>query len=148
MTNEIMTATPQAIEQTSSISGFFNTYDLSTDEGKIKTLQATGGAVTLNGHEGEVLPIIDALTMAGVRKGRNGMPDTTCQNTYLVTVPDESGVSTCYFTQSDGIARGINMIAAMYPDFGKSTPKGHLDLVVKAETLPNGNTLKSIVPVF
>lgn len=148
MTNEIMTATPQSIEQTSTISGFFNTYDLTTDEGKIKTLQATLDAVTLNGHEGEVLPIIDALTMAGVRKGRNGMPDTPCQKTYLITVPDENGNSTCYFTMSDGIARSINMIAAMYPDFGKSTPKGHLDLAVKVETLPNGNTLKAIVPVF
>lgn len=147
MTEAIVT-TAQAIEQQSTIEGYFNTLDLSTYEGKVKTLQATSGAKPLKDHEGEVIPVTDAFTMAGVRKGRNGMPDVPCQNTYIIAAADEQGNVTSYFTQSDGIARDINMIAAMFPDFGKSTSKGHLELVVMSEVLGNGNTLKHITPVF
>lgn len=146
--NEIVQTSVNDIEQKSSVTGFVNTYDLTTYEGKIKTLQATNNAAPLNGHEGEVLEVVDIITMSGIRKGRNGAPDTQCQNTYLVTKPDENGSSTCYFTQSDGIARDVNMIVAMFPDVGKSTVDGHLNLTVRIEQLGNGNTIKRLVPIF
>lgn len=148
MTDSIVSVTPQNIEQTSYIEGYFNTFDLNTYEGKIKTLQATSKAKSLKDHEGEILQVTDAFTMQGVRKGRNGMPDTPCQNTYIITGTDDNGEIVSYFTQSDGIARDINMFAAMFPDFGKNSPKGYVEMVVTSEVLPNGNTLKHLTPVM
>lgn len=122
------------------VTGFINTCDLTTIEGKKKTVNAINNAASLNDHVGEVLKIVDVITMSGVRKGRNGMPDTECQNTYLI---DEDGAS--YFSQSDGVARSLKVIMSIYQ--GCDAGSGYLPLACKAETLPNGNTLKSIVVV-
>ena len=121
--------------------GFINTFDLSTNEGKMKVINAVNDSVPLKDHMNEELHIVDCVTMPGIRKGRNGMPDTECKNTHLI---DVNGVS--YFSQSDGVSRAVQMFAAMWSDFGKkTTEQGYLAIKCIAQELPNGNTLKTLV---
>lgn len=122
---------------------FINTYDMNTNEGKMKVVNAINNSLPLNDYMETELHIVDCVTMPGIRKGRNGMPDTGCINTHLI---DVTGVS--YFSQSDGVARAVQMFAALWPDFGKSTTdEGYLPVKCISQVLPNGNTLKSLVIV-
>lgn len=118
-----------------------NTFDLTTNEGKMKAINAMNNSVPLKDYVNTDLHICDCVTMEGVRKGRNGMPDTACTNVYLV---DVDGVS--YFSQSDGVARAIKMFATMWGDFGKTTTEeGYLNIKCVEQELSNGNTLKTLV---
>lgn len=122
------------------VQGFVNTCDLDTLDGKMRIANAINSAVSLNDHVGEVLRIVDVITMPGVRKGRNGQADTPCQNTYLI---DADGIT--YFSQSDGVKRSINTTLSIFKkcDAGK----GYLPLACKSDVLPNGNTIKTLVLV-
>lgn len=122
------------------VQGFVNTCDLNTLNGKMRSANAINSAVSLNDHVGEVLYIVDVITMPGVRKGRNGQADTPCQNTYLI---DTDG--TTYFSQSDGVKRSINTMLSIFKkcDAGK----GYLPLACRSDVLPNGNTIKTLVIV-
>lgn len=120
---------------------FINTFDLSSNKGKMATINAVNNSEPLANHMNEALKICDCVTMPGIRRGRNGMPDTPCINSHLI---DVDGIS--YFSQSDGVARAIQMFASCWDDFGKnSTEEGYLELVCIAKPLPNGNTLKTLV---
>lgn len=137
--NEIMPAVN--MEQVMSANGnMINTMNLATIEGKVNTLNALNNAISLKEAKDTVLDICDCITMPGTRKGRNGAPDTDCQNTYLI---DTEG--NAWFTQSDGIARSVRMIAMMFPDFGKTMDDKCLHVKVEAKELSNGNTIKSLV---
>ncbi len=146
MAKAIQKAMENAIATTENVNfniptGFINTFDLATNEGKMKVVNATNNSVPLKDYMDIELHIVDCVTMPGIRKGRNGMPDTECKNTHLI---DENGVS--YFSQSDGVSRAVQMFAAMWPDFGKhSTPEGYLAIKCIEQALPNGNTLKTLV---
>ena len=121
--------------------GFINTFDFTSNEGKMKVVNATNNSVPLKDYMDKELHICDCVTMPGIRKGRNGMPDTECKNIHLI---DVDGIS--YFSQSDGVARAVQMFAAMWPDFGKnSTEEGYLAIKCISQELPNGNTLKTLV---
>ena len=123
--------------------GFINTFDLNTNEGKMKVINAVNASVPLKDYMNTELHIVDCITMPGIRKGRNGMPDVECKNTHLI---DENGVS--YFSQSDGVARAVQMFSALWSDFGKkTTPDGYLRIMCKEQLLNNGNTLKTLVIV-
>ena len=123
--------------------GFINTLDLSSNEGKIATVNAINSAEPLNNHVGEIIKVVDCITMPGIRKGRNGMPDTECVNTHLI---DTEG--NVYFSQSDGVSRAIRSFSALWPDFGKETTvEGYLPMVCKEVPLNNGNKLKTLVIV-
>ena len=143
MTKEI-TKTNQAIEAQANDfaipTGFINTCDITTDEGKKKVMNAYADSESLASHVGEVLKICDCMTTPGIRKGRNGQNDMECQNTYLMDIDGNS-----YFSQSDGVARALQMIAALYPTFGKDTEKGYIEIACKENELPNGNSLKTLV---
>ena len=118
------------------VQGYINTCDLDTLDGKMRSANAINSAVSLNDHVGEVLRVVDVITMPGIRKGRNGQADTPCQNTYLI---DEDGIT--YFSQSDGVKRSMSIFKTC--DAGK----GCLPLACKADVLPNGNTIKTLVIV-
>ena len=121
--------------------GYINTIDLNENSGKMKAVNAINNTVPLKDYMDVELHIVDCITMPGIRKGRNGMPDTECKNTHLI---DENGTS--YFSQSDGVARAVQMLAAMWPDFGKeSTTDGYLAIKCVEQELANGNSLKSLV---
>ena len=135
-----ITAADETAIEFAPVQGFINTCDLETLDGKMRSANAINGAVSLNDHVGEVLRIVDVITMPGVRKGRNGQADTPCQNTYLI---DADG--TTYFSQSDGVKRSINTTLSIFKkcDAGK----GYLPLACKSDVLPNGNTIKTLVVV-
>ena len=142
MTNEIVkTDQTQEIQAVSMVEGYINTLPIDTAEGKIATINAYNAAVSLKDYVGVVLYICDVITMPGIRKARSlDQVDTKCQNTYLI---DTEGKA--YFSQSDGVAKSINVIAAMMPDFGKNSELGYLPLACTETQLANGNTLKQIV---
>ena len=120
--------------------GFINTFDLSTNEGKIATVNAINDSEPLNNYVGTVLKICNCITIPGIRKGRNGQPDTECINTHLIDIDGK-----VYFSQSDGVARSIRSFAALWPDFGKGTTiEGYLPMVCKESKLANGNSLKTM----
>lgn len=135
----IATAEDTAIDF-APVQGYINTCDLDTLDGKMRSANAINSAVSLNDHVGEVLRVVDVITMPGIRKGRNGQADTPCQNTYLI---DADGVT--YFSQSDGVKRSINTTMSIFKtcDAGK----GYLPLACKSDVLPNGNTIKTLVIV-
>lgn len=133
MSNEITTVSAAASETNER---FRNTLNLSTVEGKKATVNALNNAMSLNDYNDTPLTIVDIITSPGVRKGRNGRPDTPCQNTYLIDVEGRA-----YFTQSDGIARSANAILAMF-----DVAEIHSGIPMKVSTakLANGNTIKSL----
>lgn len=132
MTQEITTA--QATVENAA-DQYINTLALDTIEGKKATVNAINNAVSLKDYSEVPLTLTGIITTPGSRKGRSGLPDVPCQNTYLIC---EDGRA--YFSQSDGIGRSANMIARFFADVLAD------GVVVKvAETkLDNGNTLKSI----
>lgn len=142
MTNEIVkNDQTQEIQAVSMVEGYINTLPIDTAEGKIATINAYNTAVSLKDYVGVVLHICDVITMPGIRKARSlDQIDNQCQNTYLI---DTEGKA--YFSQSDGVAKSINVIAAMMPDFGKNGELGYLPLACTETQLANGNTLKQIV---
>ena len=122
--------------------GFICTLDIATIDGKLQLATALNGAVTMSDKVDEVLRVTDIVTTQGERS-RTG---EICTNTYLIC--DDGNV---YFSQSDGIARSIKTFVALFTDkntgeFMSPVEMG-IGLVVKETKLPNGNTLKSIVPV-
>ena len=144
MTNEIVSAgATMEIERKNEfkpITGYANTFDLDTEEGKTDTLRYINDSESLSQHVGEVLHIVDIITMPGVRKGRNGMPDQPCQDTYLI---DIDGIG--YFSQASGVERSINAILAMFPRGGHGTKKGYIAISCVEKQLSNGNTMKVLI---
>lgn len=122
--------------------GYICTFDISTDDGKLQVLSALNGAVPLKDEVGTILQVCDCVTEPGIRKARAAnQEDSQCTNVYITTV---EGVT--YFSQSEGVARSVKMIAALWPDFGKSTDLGYINVSCIEKQLANGNTIKSIVP--
>ena len=122
--------------------GYICTLDITTIDGKMQLATALNGAVSMREKVGEVLRVTDIVTTQGVRS-RTG---EECVNVYLIC---EDG--TVYFSQSDGIARSVKVLVALFtnPDTQKfmNPVKMGVGMVVKEQTLQNGNTLKTVVPV-
>lgn len=143
MTNELAKNNTAIASQNNAFdipTGFICTCDIETEEGKKQVMNAYADSESLANHVGEVLKVCDCMTTPGIRKGRNGQNDTECQNTYFIDVDGKS-----YFSQSDGVARALQMIATLYPKFGKDTEKGYIEIACKENSLPNGNTIKTLV---
>lgn len=138
MTNGIATINQANNEQNMH---YINTVQLDSAEGRKVAANAINNAFSLADFEDAELDIVGVMTMPGVRKSRiSGTPDAMCQNTYLL---DAEG--NAYFSQSDGVARSINGIMAMYPEFPKDTENGEsAKMVLIGKKLPNGNTIKTI----
>lgn len=123
--------------------GFICTLDIDTIEGKIALANALNGAVSMRDKVGDILPVTNIVTTKGVRS-RTG---EECTNTYLICNDD-----TVYFTQSDGIARAVEVIVACFTDKQTLQFKNPVDLgvglQVKESIMSSGNTLKTIVPVI
>lgn len=122
--------------------GYICTVDLTTLDGKLALANALNGAVSMKDKINDTLLVVDIVTTQGVRT-RTG---EECVNSYLIC---EDG--TVYFSQSDGIARSLKVLVAIFTDTetGEFTSPVSLGvgMQVKEQTLGNGNTLKSLVPV-
>ena len=142
---ELATTNNTAIQTASDFAipaGYICTLDVTTIAGKIQLANALNGASSLSDLGDNPIRVVDIVTTQGVRS-RTG---EVCTNTYLI-IEDGSA----YFTQSDGIARSIKVIVALFTDpstlkFMNPVEQG-IALQVKTQELKNGNTLKSIVPV-
>lgn len=121
--------------------GYICTLDITTIEGKMQLATALNGAVSMRDLVDVKLAVTDVVTTQGVRS-RTG---EECTNTYLIT---EDG--TVYFSQSDGIARSIKVLVALFTDretgkFMNPVEKG-VAFMVQEQELSNGNTLKTVIP--
>lgn len=133
-----------AITKTSAGDVLNCTIDTTDNKGKMLILNAINSAQSLNSlKKGSKLKVTDCIQLIGIRKGRGNNVDTECVNTYLIDVDGNA-----YFTQSDGIARSVKMTVELFPDFGRSTEKGYLEVAITEQELANGNTLKSLKFIF
>lgn len=122
--------------------GYICTLDITELQGKMKLANALNGAVTMEDKVGEPLHVTDIVTTQGTRS-RTG---EECVNTYLLC--DDGEV---YFSQSEGIARSVKILVALFTDpetlrFTNPAEQG-VGFLVKEQKLRNGNTLKTMVPV-
>lgn len=123
--------------------GYICTLDIETIEGKIALANAINGATSMRDKVGDILPVKDIVTTKGIRSRTS----EECTNTYLIC--DDDNV---YFTQSDGIARAVEVIVACFTDkktlqFTSPVDLG-VGLQVKETVMASGNTLKTVVPVM
>ena len=119
--------------------GSFNTVDMSSFEGAMQVANAINNSTSLNDFVAKnpdaALIVVDMVVTPGVRKGRNGMPDTPCDDTRLILAD-----GTALMTQSSGIARSARFIA------GLCAAELHNGLLIKVheQKLPNGNSIKTL----
>lgn len=131
----------------STFASVFTTVDVNDRQGKNAVLRALNGAESLAASvpAGVVLEVTDFVITPGVRRSRNaGVSDTECLNIYIIVKDGRA-----FMTQSDGIARSVQQILAMYPNPGdlQDNANGFTAFKVVERTLNNGNTIKSLVPV-
>lgn len=115
---------------------FVNTLSVDTFEGKMATANALNNAQSLKMFMDTPLTITDVIQTPGIRKGRNGVPDAPCTNTYLV---DADGKA--YFSQSVGVARSAQMLLGVFPDMNK--PQG-LTLVCVEQPISATQSVKNL----
>lgn len=123
-----------------------STITLDTTHDKNRALRALNSASSLANvirPDQDVFDVVDIFQVPGIRRARQeGASDIPCKNTYFLLADGQA-----LMTQSDGIARSVDMLLALYPDCGRSSEKGCITLAVHEEKLPNGNTIKSVYPV-
>lgn len=141
MSNDLAIIAPD--NQTTAL---HSTISLDTTHDKNRALRALNAAMSLANvirPDQDVFDVIDIFQVPGIRRARQeGASDVPCKNTYFLLADGRA-----LMTQSDGIARSIDMLLAIYPDCGRTSEKGYLSLAVHEEKLPNGNTIKSVYPV-
>lgn len=122
--------------------GYICTLDITTIDGKMQLATALNGAESMRDKINVPLHVTNIVTTQGIRS-RTG---EECVNTYLI-LDDESVL----FSQSDGIARSIKVLVALFTDpvtgeFSNPVEQG-VGFMIKEQALKNGNTLKTVVPV-
>lgn len=148
MSEEITVGTGNTIATADSVAfnpvqGFICTFDMTDDTEKAMAIKVYNDAQPLSQHVGEVIKLVNVLTAPGVRKSRiAGVDDQECQNTYLVDVDGNA-----YFSQSDGVARSVNMLVSAFPELDYKG-QGYIEVVCTEKQLSNGNTMKTITPVL
>lgn len=133
-----------------SFGNVFTTAGLNDQAGKNAVLRALNDAESLAEAvpDGAILEVVDFVVTPGVRRSRvQGQADTECLNVYILTKDGRA-----FMTQSDGIARSVQQIMALYsvngqPMSPRTLEAGCMRLAVKSRKLSNGNTLKTLVPV-
>ena len=144
MAEEIIKANESAIAKSENSAdfeiprGYICTVDISTMDGKLDVMNALNGSTALAEHEGETLLVKNIVTTQGTRS-RTG---EVCTNTHLILAD-----GSCLFSQSDGVKRSVEVLVALFTingvcDFGDGIP-----VKLHSQKLPNGNTLKTLVPV-
>lgn len=117
--------------------GYICTLDMTTNEGKVKVATALNGSEPLKNYVNKVIELAGIITTPGKRS----VSGNYCTNNYLVLADGK-----VLFSQSDGVARSLNVITALW---GANLQAGETVKVKCIEqTLNNGNTLKSVVPAI
>lgn len=115
--------------------GYICTLDASTQGGKLAIAKALNGSSPLKNEMDKPLELAGVITTPGTRAVSN----TPCTNNYMALAD-----GTVLFSQSDGVTRSLKVIVALW---GESMRNGEpVKVKCIAQTLNNGNTLKTIVP--
>ena len=144
MSNEIMNVNENAIAKAENIAdfeipqGYICTVDITTIEGKLDVMNALNGSTSLADRVNETLMVKNIVTTQGVRS-RSG---EVCINTHLLL---DDG--TALFSQSDGVARSAQVLVALFTINGVCDFGDGIAIKCVEQKLPNGNTLKTLVPV-
>lgn len=137
MPNEIIIASDNASDFNIP-RGYICTVDISTIDGKLDVMNALNGSTSLSDHVDETLIVKNIVTTQGVRS-RTG---ETCTNTHLLL---DDG--TALFSQSDGVARSASVLVALFTSNGVCDFGDGIAVKCVEQKLPNGNSLKTLVPV-
>ena len=144
MSNEIMNVNENAIAKAENSAdfeipqGYICTVDITTIEGKLDVMNALNGSTSLADHVNETLMVKNIVTTQGARS-RTG---EACINTHLLL---DDG--TALFSQSDGVARSAQVLVALFTINGVCDFGDGIAIKCVEQKLPNGNTLKTLVPV-
>lgn len=144
MSNEIMNVNENAIAKAENSAdfeipqGYICTVDITTIEGKLDVMNALNGSTSLADRVNETLMVKNIVTTQGVRS-RTG---ESCINTHLLL---DDG--TALFSQSDGVARSAQVLVALFTINGVCDFGDGIAIKCVEQKLPNGNTLKTLVPV-
>ena len=144
MSNEIMNVNENAIAKAENSAdfeiphGYICTVDITTFEGKLDVMNALNGSTSLADRVNETLMVKNIVTTQGVRS-RTG---EECINTHLLL---DDG--TALFSQSDGVARSAQVLVALFTINGVCDFGDGIAIKCVEQKLPNGNTLKTLVPV-
>lgn len=113
------------------------TVPMETTQEKLKVFALTSSPELLKDHDDEVLSVIGWIVEVGYRA--RGDVQESCINTTLFTSDGHA-----YFTQSNGVANAMNRLRPIFPD----GPNGILKLKSSKVLMKNGNTVRTLVPVF
>lgn len=113
------------------------TVPMETTAQKLKVFALTSNPELLKDHDGEILPVIGWIVERGYRS--RGDSQEECVNTTLFT---EDGKA--LFTQSNGVANAMSRLRPIFPD----GPNVVLKLRSTKVAMKNGNTVRTLVPVF
>lgn len=144
MSNEIMNVNENAIAKAENSAdfeipqGYICTVDITTLEGKLDVMNALNGSTSLAERIDETLMVKNIVTTRGARS-RSG---EVCINTHLLL---DDG--TALFSQSDGVARSAQVLVALFTINGVCDFGDGIAIKCVEQKLPNGNTLKTLVPV-
>ena len=145
MENQEIVKQEESAVTASTFSNVFTTCDLEDRRGKNAILRALNDAESLAQavKPGDVLEVVDFAVTPGIRRSRQAnVPDAECCNVYILTKDGRA-----FMTQSDGIARSVQQIVALYPNGFRDLEDGCIKLTVRSRELMSGNTVKSLVPV-
>lgn len=133
--NEIQVASEDNNMAFSIPDGYICTLDASTQGGKLAIAKALNGSSPLKNEMDKPLELAGVITTPGTRAVSN----TPCTNNYMALAD-----GTVLFSQSDGVTRSLKVIVALW---GEGMRNGEpVKVKCIAQTLNNGNTLKTIVP--
>lgn len=144
MSNEIMNVNENAIAKAENSAdfeipqGYICTVDITTIEGKLDVMNALNGSTSLADRVNETLMVKNIVTTQGVRS----RTEEVCINTHLLL---DDG--TALFSQSDGVARSAQVLVALFTINGVCDFGDGIAIKCVEQKLPNGNTLKTLVPV-
>ena len=134
-TNEIQVANNDDNMAFNIPSGYICTLDASTQGGKLAIAKALNGSSPLKNEMDKPLELAGVITTPGTRAVSN----TPCTNNYMALAD-----GTVLFSQSDGVTRSLKVIVALWGEGMRNGESVKVKCI--AQTLNNGNTLKTIVP--
>ena len=113
------------------------TVPMETTAEKLKVFALTSNPELLKDHDDEVLDVIGWIVEQGFRA--RGDSQESCVNTTLFTSNGHA-----YFTQSNGVANAMQRLRPIFPN----GPMGILKIKSSKVAMKNGNTVRTLIPVF
>ena len=113
------------------------TVPMETTAQKLKVFALTSNPELLKDHDDEIIDVIGWIVEQGYRARTDGQD--SCINTTLFSADGHA-----YFTQSNGVANAMQRLRPIFPN----GPDGILKLKSSKVAMKNGNTVRTLIPVF